>query len=184
MQEATVPLLVIWENFYVIIGSAAAALTGLMFVVMTLITSLRAQRSSGTTASFATPTVVHFCASLLIAAILSAPWPMLWNVSLLLSLAGLGGAIYVVIVVRRVRRQTDYKPVMEDWVWRTLLPFVSYTALLIASVVLLSNPVPALFVIGAVTVLLLFIGIHNSWIPLHTLPTSSRRWRTRARTRT
>jgi len=29
--------------------------------------------------------------------------------------------------------------------------------------VLLGNPAPALFVIGAATVLLLFIGIHNAW---------------------
>ena len=35
VQEATVPLLTIWENFYVIIGTAAATLTGLMFVVIT-----------------------------------------------------------------------------------------------------------------------------------------------------
>jgi len=28
---------------------------------------------------------------------------------------------------------------------------------------LTSHPVPALFVIGAVTVLLLFTGIHNAW---------------------
>jgi hypothetical protein len=29
--------------------------------------------------------------------------------------------------------------------------------------VLPGNPVPTLFVIGAATVLLLFIGIHNAW---------------------
>nr|MBA2679774.1 hypothetical protein [Ktedonobacteraceae bacterium] len=162
MQEASIPLLTTWGNFYTITGTAAASLTGLMFVVMTLITSLRAHRSSGT-ASFATPTVVHFCAVLLMTAILSAPWPMLWNVSLLLGLTGLAGVIYEVIVLGRLRHLTDYKPVTEDWVWHTMFPFVSYTALLVASIVLLSSPVPALFVIASVTVLLLFIGIHNSW---------------------
>lgn len=163
MQEATVPLLITWENFYVIIGSAAAALTGLMFVVLTLIVGTRQQATNETSATFATPTVVHFCSALLIAAILSAPWQALWNVSLLLGLTGLAGAVYIVIVVRRMRQPMNYKPVMEDWLWHTVLPLVAYIALVVAAIALPGSPVPILFVIGAATVLLLFIGIHNSW---------------------
>jgi hypothetical protein len=163
MQEAAVSLLITWENFYVIIGSAAAALTGLMFVVITLIAGARMRRSSGSVAAFGTPTVVHFCAALLVAAILSAPWQALWNAGLLLGLSGLGGVTYVVIVLRRARRQTEYQPVLEDWLWHTVFPLVSYTALVVAAMVLPGNPALALFVIAAVTVLLLFIGIHNAW---------------------
>ena len=156
-------LLPAWQNFYVIIGSAAAALTGLMFVVITLIAGTGRRRSSASVGAFGTPTVVHFCLALLVAAILSAPWQALWNADLLLGLCGLGGGIYVVIVLRRARRQTEYQPVLEDWLWYTVLPLVSYTALFVAAIVLPGHAVPALFVIGAVTVLLLFIGIHNAW---------------------
>lgn len=163
MQEATVPLLTTWMNFYVIIGAAAASLTGLMFVVLTLIVGTRQQATSETSAAFATPTVVHFCSALLIAAILSAPWQALWNVALLLGLTGLGGVTYIVIIVRRMRHQTSYKPVMEDWIWHVMLPLAAYIALIIAAMVLPGNPAPILFVIGAATVLLLFIGTHNSW---------------------
>src|SRR5437879_5314022 len=163
VQEAAVSLLTTWENFYVIIGSAAAALTGLTFVVITLIAGARVRRENEALAAFSTSTVVHFGAALLVAAILSAPWPALWYVGLLLGPAGLGGVTYVIIVVRRARRQISYQPVLEDWLWYTVLPLVSYTALVVAAIVLLGNPAPALFVIGAVTVLLLFIGIHNSW---------------------
>jgi hypothetical protein len=163
VQEAGVSILTTWENFYVIIGSSAAALTGLMFVVVTLISGARRRGTGGALGAFGTPTVVHFCAALLVAAILSAPWPALWNTGLLLSLCGLGGMAYIVIVVRRTRRQTEYQPVLEDWLWHTVFPLVSYTALVVAAIVLSGNPAPALFVIGAVTVLLLFIGIHNAW---------------------
>ncbi len=96
-------------------------------------------------------------------AVLSAPWQALWNAGLLLGLSGLGGMIYVVIVLRRARRQTDYQPVLEDWLWHTVFPLVSYTALLVAAILLPGHPAPALFVIAAATVLLLFIGIHNAW---------------------
>jgi hypothetical protein len=90
------------------LGSSARALTGLMFVVITLIAGSRMRRSSEPTAAFSTPNVVHFGAALLVAAILCAPWQALWNASLLLGLCGLWGMTYIAKVARRARRQTDY----------------------------------------------------------------------------
>ena len=165
MQEAAVLPLPTWQNFYVIIGTAAATLTGLLFVVITLIAGVRVRVSSPSSgiAVFSTPNVVHFGAALLVAAILSAPWQALWNASLLLGLFGLGGMTYIVIVVRRARRQTAYQPVLEDWLWHTIFPLLSYTAFVVAAILLPVNPAPALFVIAAATLLLLFTGIHNAW---------------------
>jgi hypothetical protein len=169
MQEAVLSPLATWHNFYSIIGTAAATLTGLLFVVITLIAGVRVRVSSPGSgiAVFSTPNVVHFGAALLVAAILSAPWQALWTAGLLLGLAGLGGATHVIIVLRRVRRhvrrQNDYQPVLEDWLWHTVFPLVSYTALVVAALLLPGYPAPALFVIAAATVLLLFIGIHNAW---------------------
>ncbi len=166
MQEAVLSPLATWQNFYVIIGSAAATLTGLMFVVITLIAQVRVRVSSPSSGIgvFTTPNVVHFGAALLVAAILSAPWQALWNAGLLLGLSGLGGVTYVLIVLRRARRlQMDYQLVLEDRLWYMILPLVSYTALVVTAILLPVHPVPALFVIAAVTVLLLFIGIHNAW---------------------
>ena len=81
----------------------------------------------------------------------------------LLGLCGLGGATYAVIVVRRVRRQSDYRPVLEDWLFHTVLPLVSYSALVIAGILLPGQPTQALFIVATATVLLLFAGIHNAW---------------------
>ncbi|MBV9020135.1 MAG: hypothetical protein JOZ71_05415 [Ktedonobacteraceae bacterium] len=165
VQEAAGSLLTVWQNFYVIIGSAAATLTGLMFVVITLISRVQERVSSadGGIAAFSTPSIVHFCTALLVAAILSAPWQVLWTAGLLLGLCGLAGVTYVVMVFRRARQQTDYQPVLEDWLWHTVFPLVSYTALVVAAIMLLGHPASALFVIAAGTLLLLFIGIHNAW---------------------
>ena len=163
MQEAGVSFLSTWQNFYVIIGSAAASLTGLMFVVITLIAGARVRASSGGLAAFGAPTVVHFSIALLVAAILSAPWQVLWNAGLLLGLSGLAGVTYDVIVVLRARRQTDYQLVLEDWLYYTAFPIVSYIAFVVAAILLPVNPAPALFVIAAATLLLLFSGIHNAW---------------------
>ena len=163
MQEAMVPLQSAWQNFYVVIGSASAALIGLMFVVVTLIASRGRQRSGEALGAFGTPTIVHLCAALIITAILCAPWPALWNAGLLLGICGLAGAIYILVIIRRARRQNDYQPVLEDWLWHMIFPAISYAALIVAALVVPGNATPALFIVGAAAVFFLLIGIHNAW---------------------
>ncbi len=163
METAAQSPLVAWESFYVIVGSSGAALTGLQFVVIALIAETRARSSSQQIDAFGTPTIVHFCAVLLVSAILSAPWLSLASVGVVLSVCGAAGVVYGVIVVRRARSQTGYRPVLEDWLWHAVFPLIAYAVLLIAAVVLRSYPQKALFAVGATALLLLFIGIHNAW---------------------
>ncbi len=144
-------------------GSAAAALTGLLFVAIVLVVQIQGRSSRQGIDTFSTPTVAHFGGVLLIAAILSAPWPALWNAGLLLGLSGTSGFLYALIVARRMRGRTDYQPELEDWLWYVTLPLIAYTALVVAATVLPGRSTPALFGIGAVAVALLFIGIHNAW---------------------
>jgi hypothetical protein len=163
MHETIVSSLAAWESFYVIVGSSAAALTGLQFVVIALVAEGERKGGRREIEAFGTPTVVHFCAVLLLAAILTAPWQRLASAALALGMAGIAGVAYAVIVTRRARRQMGYKPVFEDWLWHTILPFLAYLAILGAAAFLLRDPATALFVISAAALLLLFIGIHNSW---------------------
>jgi hypothetical protein len=106
---------------------------------------------------------VHFGAVLLISAILSAPWHSLGNAGIVLAIVGAAGTLYVLNIVRHARRQKDYKPVLEDWLWHFTFPALTHATLLVAALFLGSHPAAALFWIGAVTVFLLFIGIHNAW---------------------
>jgi len=153
-----------WGNFYAIIGSSAGALIGLQFVVMTLVVSMpitRVDPQAGHT--FTTPTVVHFGVVLLLSAVGSAPWNEIAAVAALWGLVGLTGVVYVVVVARRVRLQTAYQAVFEDRLCHVLLPFTSYAMLVVSACAAYSHPRPALFLVGAAVLLLLFIGIHNAW---------------------
>jgi hypothetical protein len=152
-----------WESFYVIVGSSGGALIGLQFVVITLIAGRRNLATAGALGAFGTPTVVHLTGALLVSAIMSAPWPTLVPVSVALGICGLGGIAYGAIVLRRARRQKDYAPVWEDWVWHTILPFASYAALTLSAASLRSDRGGPLFGIGAAALAMLFIGIHNAW---------------------
>jgi len=163
MGEGSLPSLTEWESFYVIVGSSAGALTGLQFVVIALIAEAQAARSMLEIRAFGTPTVVHFCAALLVSAILSAPWHALLSVALALGACGAAGVAYSVLVIRHAVRQTGYAPDREDWTWYAALPLVAYSVLFGGAVMLINHPTSALFVIAATALLLLFIGIHNAW---------------------
>src|SRR2546421_361288 len=118
MQDAaTHTVLSLWENFYVIVGSSGAALTGLQFVVIALIRESRIASTTREVDAFGTPTIVHFCTVLLLSAILSTPWHTLSTAALAVGAIGLAGVAYMAIVIRRARAQTGYKPVLEDWLW-------------------------------------------------------------------
>ena len=163
IEAAAHQSLAAWESFYVIVGSSGAALTGLQFVVMALVADSPIKGSGREIDAFGTPVIVHFTAVLLIAAILSAPWQGLSSVSFALGACGFVGIVYGIIVVRRTKTQTDYVPVWEDWLWHATLPLIAYVALFISALLLRSYAQRALFITGGVALLLLFIGIHNSW---------------------
>jgi hypothetical protein len=164
MPDAAASVLAPWANFSVLTGSAAAALTGLMFVVITIVTGTeRTSRNPDGISTFSTPTVAHFGAALLVAAMLSAPWPSLDYPAALLGLTGLYGVVYVYRLMHRARRLSSYNPDLEDWAWYTVLPFVSYGAILAGAIMLPVKPGTAPFALAAGILLLIFIGIHNAW---------------------
>ena len=124
------PDLSAWANFYVIVGSAAGALIGLQFVVMTLMANMPVNQTDAQAGNaFGTPTVVHFAVVLFLAAVGCAPWGGIEGVAVVWGLAGLGGVGYIVIVARRMRRQTAYRPVFEDRLFHVLLPLAAYVVL-------------------------------------------------------
>jgi hypothetical protein len=155
-----------WETFYVIIGSSAAALTGLMFVVIALSAErgkLGAADSAAALDSFATPTVVHFCAVLLVAAFVTTPRQTVGSLAGCLLVTGAAGLVYSIMVAARAARQKAYVPVFSDWVWHAGLPLLTYLSLLITALVMRRAPEGALYGVEAAELLLLFIGIHNAW---------------------
>jgi hypothetical protein len=158
-------LLHAWDSYYVIVGSSAAALTGLMFVVVTLMPTLRrgAGATENTVAAFATPTIVYFCAALLVSAILSAPWSNLRQAGWTVGASGVFGLFYTGIVGRRVFKTAEYRAEIVDWVWYVILPASAYIVLVVAGFLFDEQDAGAMYPIGAATLGLLFIGIHNAW---------------------
>lgn len=153
-----------WENFYVIVGSAAGALIGLQFVVLTLIANMRVSGSSALASStFATPTIVHFSGVLLLSAVLNAPWHSVGAAAIAWGLVGLAGVVYSLVTIRRMKFQTTYRPELEDWLCHAVFPLLAYANLAVSSYLSRVSLRQALFCVAISTLVLLFIGIHNAW---------------------
>ena len=153
-----------WGNFYVIVGSSAGALIGLQFVVMTLMAEMPMRPDMELAGhAFATPNIIHFGAALLLSALMSAPWHGSGTAGILCLVAGLCGVAYVLVVARRMRLQTAYRPVLEDWLFHAGLPVAAYAMLAVSGYAGRAGAGWPLFVAAAAALLLLFIGIHNAW---------------------
>ena len=154
-----------WDSFYVIIGSAAGALVGLQFVVLTLVAERPPEGDAEMAgAAFATPTIVHFSSVLLVAAILRMPWHSMMLLSVCWGLVGLFGVVYSGIVAKRLNSQSGgYEPDREDWISHVLAPVVGYGTIAASAFTADSYENDSLFALGASVLLLLFSGIHNAW---------------------
>lgn len=164
MNESPVATIAAWSTFYTTVGSAAAALTGLMFVVIGLVMGwTRRRRSTDGLSVFSTPTVVHFGATLLVATILMAPWHSVAPPAVLVGLTGLVGIAYMLRLIYRTRNLASYRADLDDWAWYNILPFVAYGALCLGGFWGVASIERSLFVVAGAAVLLMFIGIRNAW---------------------
>jgi hypothetical protein len=152
-----------WGSFYEIVGSAAGALIGLQFVVMTLIAQRPSLRVAEAGAAFATPTVIHFGSALLLSALSQVPWQTITGPEVVWGVIGIAGFAYAVVVLRRMRTQQAYQPEFEDWLFHATLPLAAYATLAFAAFAAPNDTREALLAAGASTLLLLFVGIHNAW---------------------
>ncbi len=151
-----------WDNFYVVVGSAAGALTGLQFVVIALQQDVTTNIRHAVRA-FGTPTIVHFSAVLSLSAVLSMPRHTRASLAWTVLVIATGLLAYVGWVFRKAREQNVYQPDLEDWVFHYFLPAVAYLSMIAAGVTAWRAANTALYLIASGVLLLLIVGIHNAW---------------------
>lgn len=156
-------MLAAWNSFYVMMGSSAAALTGLLFIVITLATDPRRATSEEGISTFTTPNVVHFSCALLTSALMAVPFRSLEPIAISLGIVGAGGLFYVLGVAIRASRLRSYRPDAEDWAFNTLLPCLAYVTLIGGALAMHGTAPQALYAPAAAVTLLIFVGIHNAW---------------------
>ena len=162
MTKAWLEQLKGWHDFYVIVGSAAAGLTGLMFVVVSLGPRVISGRGSSGVRGFVTPTVVFFTTVLVMSAVMAIPALPMKILRGILFVGGLGALIYL-LRIRGHKQWRESQLDLLDWCCYIGLPFLSYLSIVADTIVMGVNATVGLALLGGTVILLLVIGIRNAW---------------------
>ena len=126
----SLPKLEAWHDFYVVVGSGAAALTGLLFVIVSLGPKVVASNTETGVRAFISPIAVHFTSALVGYTLMLAPDIPPAVLGSLLAIAGLGGVVYTAWTRVDTQWRRSKLPIL-DWIWFVGLPFIAF--LLIAA---------------------------------------------------
>ncbi len=162
MTESWPQQLEAWHDFYVIVGGAAAGLTGLMFIVVSLGPPGIVYRASRGVRAFVTPTVVFFASVLVVAAVMATPTLGPATVAVALAVGSIGMLVYLWSVEGHKQWRENNLDRL-DWLWYIALPIVSYVATLAAAGAIFMRVAIGLELLGGAMLFLLVIAIHNAW---------------------
>lgn len=154
-----------WQNFYFMIGGAAATLIGLIFIAITFGSHLITPERQEAVETFVTPILFYFISVLAIAMIMLVPTNSVYLLTSFLLFVGLLGFGRLLVIIRQMIIAAQKNPLhKQHWVWNAILPFLSYILILSTPVFLLSYPAAAVLLPLALGVGLLVIsGIWRTW---------------------
>jgi hypothetical protein len=165
MQELGSEMFSDWENFYLIIGSSAGALIGIMFVVATLTAGLESRLVARGARVFFTPIVFHFAVVVVVSAIAVVPELPPPAVGVIVALCAAIGCAYSAATTIRIFNPGSGDPPSHwsDKYFYGFLPTATYLGLACAAGAVWLSPRGAAYAIGACMLALLLIGIRDSW---------------------
>ncbi|HEX9321015.1 MAG TPA: hypothetical protein VF913_02680 [Xanthobacteraceae bacterium] len=164
MERNIGELLHAWHEFYLLIGTAAATLMGLMFIAASIAASYFTKEHQAGIQSFFTPTVVHFASVLITCVVLLAPLAVTPLGVLLLAIGAVGLGYASFVWVRMGRRGFTSTIDLADRFWYALSPVAGHLLLIAAAVMLLTlGDGRTLELLAIAMVFLLLAAIRNAW---------------------
>jgi len=163
MQGSAAELFHVWHEFYLLVGTAAATLVGLMFVSASIGSSVFSERHRIALQAFISPTVVNFAAVLFICIGVMIPSQTWLSLGLLLAGGAVAGLIYAGRVwVQMFVRHSFHVDIIDRMFYATV-PLVGYLLVLAAGILLLLRLRWSAEVTAAALVVLMFAGVRNAW---------------------
>jgi len=154
-----------WSNFYILTGTAAATLIGLMFIALTFGAKLVTPETVGLTRWILSPIIYHFAHAFLLACLALVPD----NAPLLVGAAAIITAVYrlikIPILIKQLKKaEQDHHDIeLSDWILDIVIPIILYAALTINGLALLNNLEWSQSGIAFSVVALLFLGFMSAW---------------------
>ena len=165
MEVQTVLLLSDWQNFYLLTGTAAATLMGLLFVAVSLGTNLPAAQIRDSLRTFVTPILVTYFQVLLLGCVALIPRlspPFFAGAVALLGLSNAAQAGQVLWRMRVIHRGEVIE--RGHWIWHFALPFVGALLLLVSAYGFFRAVSLAELGLAITQLLSLTTGLRNTWV--------------------
>jgi hypothetical protein len=163
MPASPTELLREWHDFYVLVGTASATLVGLMFIAVSIGSSIFNEEKRASMTAFITPTVMHFAAVLFACLMVTIPTQTWLTLGALLGAGGLAGSIYCGRILVQIIIQHRFNVDLTDRVFYVLLPLLGYLLALLSAVLLVMRSAESANLIAAALLTLLFAAIRNAW---------------------
>ena len=152
-----------WTNFFDVTAATGAQLIGLLFVAVTLGTSLSSSQSIAGARAFLTPTLISFSGVLFQSLAVLAPWQSDDPIAILLALSGLASLAYHFNAIR-LQGKLDFAALSGvDWIAHNGFPVVADACLIFGSAGLIADKPFAPYAIAGSSTLLLISGIYGAW---------------------
>jgi hypothetical protein len=152
-----------WHEFYALLGTAAAALVALLFVAVSIGTSVLTPEpeSRRNTSTYMSPVVFHYANVLFLSLIALVPTQSWQSFGLVIGVASIGSVIYSIVIAVRVHRNAISD--LPDRLCYGAIPALCYaTGMAVALLLFAKNPAGLDLLAGA-ALLLLVINIRNAW---------------------
>ena len=150
-----------WANFYVSASAAAATLLGLLFVVIALAAE-RGRKDASALETYLTPTVIYFTSVLLMSTFLGIPIQTRLPAVIGICLGGIAGIGYSVSLVIRQGSGISFYD-RSDLFPYVVFPLAGYALNVAGGLLLFRTSQIGLDLVAAGMLVLLGIGIRNSW---------------------
>jgi len=151
-----------WSEFYLMVGSSAAALIGLLFVVATLTADIEERRALRGQQLFMTPTVFHFAAIFIISALGTVEHMAAETIAIVAAAAALLGFLYMLRCLAEMMKPNATEH-WSDSIFYGVIPLAGYLLLgVTAWTVFTGLPVATMLLAGMMLGFLL-LGIRNAW---------------------
>jgi hypothetical protein len=152
-----------WHEFYALLGTAAAALIALLFVAVSIGTSVLTPEpeSRGNTSTYMSPVVFHYANLLFLSLIALIPTQTRESFGLVIGAAGIGSVVYSIVIAVRVHRNSMSD--LADRLCYGAIPALCYAMGPGAALLLLEEKPTGLNVLAGAALFLLVINIRNAW---------------------
>jgi hypothetical protein len=152
-----------WHEFYGLLGTAAAALVALLFVAVSIGTSVLTPdpQSRANTSTYMSPVVFHYANILFLSLIALIPTQTWEAFGLVIGIASIGSVVYSVVIAGRVHRNSISD--LADRFAYGGIPVLCYTAGLVSAGLLLHESTAGLNLLAGAALALLVINIRNAW---------------------